>query len=92
MIFKIRKKKKYTSIRRRFMSLTSNEQVTVNQLKKSMYIVNMIRKSSESTEQQQEYEELLIILANKYICMLIDEYGPLQRPLRMKWTLAGDSL
>jgi hypothetical protein len=79
-----RKPRKWTSIRRRFLALTSNEQVFLRKLKKYIYLMRLsfnYHKNRNNEELSALFHGLSIRCIKKYVSMVFDYYLALERPI-----------
>lgn len=85
-----RKASRYTSIRRRFMSLSTNEQLMLSKIKKVILACLLGRRNKDPDDDNvQNINLLLKISSESYLKLIIDDYGKLRRPNKYEWTLAN---
>ena len=82
MTFTVRESKNKTSVRRRFMSSCSNEQVRLRMIKKRMFVAIIHSTLSLTPEKKKIAAKIINILILQYICTVLDDYGNLERPIR----------
>ena len=84
---KFRKSKKHTSVRRRYASLNSNEQIKLKKLKKviKMCFVNLI--ISEVGQENIEAEYLLLHFIQEYFRIKIDRFPRVSQLHRQEITI-----
>ena len=68
MTFAVRKSKNKTSVRRRFMSLCSNEKVRLRMIKKLIFVAIIHSTMSLTPEKKKIAAKIINILILQYIC------------------------
>uniref|UniRef100_A0A6T5VGP0 Uncharacterized protein n=1 Tax=Chromulina nebulosa TaxID=96789 RepID=A0A6T5VGP0_9STRA len=87
MTILIRKTKKSTSIRRRFMSFSSNELVVLTKIKYLMILTITDREMAKTDVDIERNRNMFDSLVIEYFQLLLDDYGKLPRPIRKKISL-----
>jgi hypothetical protein len=84
-----RKTKRNTSLRRRFQSLSANEQVMLHNLKININRTFIHQFTAETPDNLIEASQITEILIVRYVDFIIDHHGKLDRPVRKEWTIDG---